>query len=461
MAIHHRVLWTLAPFTLVAIVAACSSATDTSSANDARIAESRKTAQSEYEQALDDTSVRWSRCLDELEATGKCTISEPNAPRTLTIQLDLAGPRDWRDNLRKARQALGQVRQLLSDAKTKMCEFLAPFAGMQHPYFFMGGNATAAAGAGAQAGFDVVFDLWNQQAAVFTYKGVGLASLAGAEVSAYQGYGFGNKPNVIDAWSGRFCNATAGVGVSAEVIGIPVGAGVGGSLFASPDQSIVGGAVAVSGNVGFTPEGWEASVFAADWTAWDTGTKALGGTGFGYRDSIQSANGKNYVQYNSATDMAIAILWNVPTPQNVTVAAQVLALAAMKKTGLTLEQACPNEVAAAKPPKIELLEKACDAIPNPLNGSSSSSGGTSSGGSSSSSSSSGGSSSGGETGLSKTDCNDKSDGWWCLDSGTGTGWMAYCSGKQIAGGCGCAACTTAGTQASCSASPPPAACPSN
>ena len=61
--------------------------------------------------------------------------------------------------------------------------------------------------------------------------------------------------------------------------------------------------------------------------------------------------------------------------------------------------------------------------------------------------------------LSKSDCGDKSDGWWCLDAGGGTGWMVYCSGKQIASGCGCAACTTAGVAASCSAPPPPAACP--
>jgi len=54
-----------------------------------------------------------------------------------------------------------------------------------------------------------------------------------------------------------------------------------------------------------------------------------------------------------------------------------------------------------------------------------------------------------------TDCGDKADGFWCIDGG----YMAYCKGGSIAGGCPCAACTTRGTRASCSASPPPAACP--
>lgn len=64
-----------------------------------------------------------------------------------------------------------------------------------------------------------------------------------------------------------------------------------------------------------------------------------------------------------------------------------------------------------------------------------------------------------ESPLSKTDCGDKTDGWWCLDVAGGTPWMAYCSGKQISGGCACGSCTMSGVKAACSASPPPAACP--
>ncbi|MCA9585869.1 MAG: hypothetical protein KC657_10975 [Myxococcales bacterium] len=63
--------------------------------------------------------------------------------------------------------------------------------------------------------------------------------------------------------------------------------------------------------------------------------------------------------------------------------------------------------------------------------------------------------------LSKTDCGDKADGWWCFEAGTAVGWMVYCKDKQILSGCGCGACGagTGGTAASCNAAPPPAACP--
>ncbi len=54
-----------------------------------------------------------------------------------------------------------------------------------------------------------------------------------------------------------------------------------------------------------------------------------------------------------------------------------------------------------------------------------------------------------------TDCGDKTDGFWCI----GGGYMAYCKGGSIGGGCPCAACTTRGTPAACAAAPPPAACP--
>ncbi len=54
-----------------------------------------------------------------------------------------------------------------------------------------------------------------------------------------------------------------------------------------------------------------------------------------------------------------------------------------------------------------------------------------------------------------TDCGDKTDGFWCI----GGGYMAYCKGGSISGGCPCAACTGRGTAATCAAAPPPAACP--
>ncbi|MCA9587399.1 MAG: hypothetical protein KC657_18860 [Myxococcales bacterium] len=433
----RRCLAAAAPLLLVSIAACSSDASDGSHGRggyEAQLIEARQQTQDIYARSIDETEARWERCIEDLEATGVCEVEDGTTPKTIRIVVDGLGTQGWRESLQKARAIVGQVRQALRDAKTKMCEVLAPFAGMQHPYFFYGGNVTGAAGGAAQAGFDVVFDIWNQQAAVFTYKGVGLASLAGGEASAYMGYGFGNKSSVLDAWTGRFCTAGASVGIGkGALFGIPLGAGVGGSLFTTPDQSVAGGAVSVSGTAGYAPP-LEAAVFAGDWSAYDAGTTALGSAGFGYRDSIKQKNGKKYVQYNSSVDMAVAMLWNVSFPTNVQVATQVLAVDALKKTGLTLEQACPAQVANAKPPKIELLEKACESIPNPLGD-------------------------GAPAALSKTDCNDKADGWWCLDNGGGPAWMAYCKGKQIASGCPCASCKEGGVQATCGAAPPPAACP--
>jgi hypothetical protein len=48
-----------------------------------------------------------------------------------------------------------------------------------------------------------------------------------------------------------------------------------------------------------------------------------------------------------------------------------------------------------------------------------------------------------------TDCGDKSDGWYCMAGSPG--FMVLCSGRQIAGGCPCAACGETATAASCSA----------
>lgn len=66
---------------------------------------------------------------------------------------------------------------------------------------------------------------------------------------------------------------------------------------------------------------------------------------------------------------------------------------------------------------------------------------------------------GGAADAAPTDCNGRADGWWC--QGGVNGFMVYCRGGQIGGGCPCAACGgSPGQQASCSNAPPPAACTS-
>jgi hypothetical protein len=66
---------------------------------------------------------------------------------------------------------------------------------------------------------------------------------------------------------------------------------------------------------------------------------------------------------------------------------------------------------------------------------------------------------GGTADAAPTDCSGRSDGWWC--QGGVAGFMIYCRGGQIGGGCPCASCGgSAGQSASCSNAPPPAACTS-
>lgn len=443
MVRSKRAILFLLPLALTFAIPACStdgssSGSSSGGTSSAKVAAKQHEAANSYDDAIDELGAAYEKCVNDLNDTGECTVDDPSTGHVLTLKLgklDVQGIGDFR----RARQLLGQVRQLLSDAKGKMCETLAPFAGLGHPYFYYGGSVQGGAGGVAQIGADVVYDIWNQQAAVFSYRGVGAESLAGAEAGAYMGYGFGNKSSVLDAWSGRFCTGSVSVGLK----GVPLaGIGAFGSAFISPDATVVGGAVGVSGYLGWSPPVGGSAV-AADWGAWNSATSALNNVGWGYRsDVVQNADGQGHdlIQYRSSFDMAMHVLWNLPPPQNVAVATQVLAVAALRRTGLTLDQACPNEVAAARPPEIlRRVGDACGAIPNPLAPSDGADGGAS--------------------GPSKTDCGDKSDGWWCLDLAEGAPWMAYCEGHQIVGGCGCASCTTAGVHASCSASPPPAACP--
>jgi hypothetical protein len=62
----------------------------------------------------------------------------------------------------------------------------------------------------------------------------------------------------------------------------------------------------------------------------------------------------------------------------------------------------------------------------------------------------------GSSEASASDCNGKSNGWYCTVNAAET--MLYCEGGQIGGGCPCAGCSGSGP-ASCSAPLPPAACP--
>jgi hypothetical protein len=228
----------------------------------------------------------------------------------------------------------------------KLCDVLRPLAVFESPYFFAGLSAKAAViKTAADIGTDLVFDLRNQQAALFHYHNHGYQNLVGAEAAGYLGYGFGKKNNVLDAWSGKFETAEATQEV-APFLGF-IGVDVGGFIFRSPDNSLWGGAAEVSvgvnalGPLGST----EVSVSEGEWTPWDAATKAFGKSLWfvGYDVKTAPVEGKNhaYLQFRGTKDLALALVERLG-PLGILPAAQATALAALSKQKLTISRACPT-----------------------------------------------------------------------------------------------------------------------
>ena len=455
---------TLAPLFLafgISFGIGCSSA-DSSSGDDLPPDVAAKKDQATQQVADDGDWVekRFEYCEMQLAQTGTCVITDQSLNTTFVIVdptiKDIPNPLDA---LNAARQVISDLKTALTNMKQDICGVLGPFAGLDHPYFYYGGYGQGGFVANAQGGADVVWDMSNLQMASFGYAGVGLSTSI-IEAGAYAGYGFGNKPNVVDAWSGRFCTVSAGIETPIKLVG------AGGSAFTSPDGTVYGAAATVSVGLSIPKVPVGAGAFSSDWTEWSGLTDAINSNKpwFIHSHVVHTGNdaslppeerNKEYVQYDSAHDMALAILWNMPNPLGVQAATQVLALAALKKTGLTIDQMCPKDAAAARehnqsplPSTVQAAAQACGKIPNPLNPNGNGSGNGSGGGGGTTSSPTSGPAANtpSQSFLSKSDCGDKTDGWWCLDT---PGWMAYCSGNQIKSGCGCHACTTQGTPAPC------------
>jgi len=227
-----------------------------------------------------------------------------------------------------------------------LCETLAPLRGLEHPYFFVGVNVTAGAGVVAQGGIDVVWDLEHQQGAAFWYRGGGLSSLGGIEAGAYLGWGFGKKAGVIDAWSGDFVTGSISVGI--PVLKLAAGA----SGFKSPDGSVWGASVGVSGGFDFVPTPVDLSLTGGYWTPWDTGTEAMSKASFlskstlettsaeiQWRDGKKETVTREYVQFASSRSLGLSMVLASPGPGG-QAALVAIALDVLRSRGLTLEQAC-------------------------------------------------------------------------------------------------------------------------
>jgi hypothetical protein len=311
-------------------------------------------ALAEYDRSRHALAAYVDACSAEVEKTGSCSAPLPD---------ETAGGAKPQGLLQSGADLVTGAGQRLLAKLPSMCEALAPFARLQHPYFFLGASVQGGEAAVLQLGADEVYDMWNYQSAVFSYRGIGIETLVGAEGSAYMGYGFGNMSGVIDAWSGRFCQASGSFGLK----GLPfAGIGAGGALFGSPSLDIIGASVGVSGYVGWSTPVVSGAIFAADWTPWNDMTRRLQG-GMGSNELKNDGLGHDFVQYAGALSLAGALYFRAPPVVNAALMGQVLGIAALRKTGLTIEQACPDEVANAPTPSIAIkVGGLCGGIGNPI-----------------------------------------------------------------------------------------------
>lgn len=294
-------------------------------------------ANNEYASILAEADTELSSC----KAEGKCLeakaiddelLAKGSADETLGIGdvNALAGPITFQSRFPSLRSI-------------SMCSVLKPIARYARPYFFVGGSAKAAlVKTLADAGVDLVFDLYNKQAAIFHYHNHGYQNLIGAEVSAYMGYGFGKKANVLDAWSGDFQTAEATV----ETPYLNISAG--GFIFRSPDNSIWGGAAEAS--FGFNALGplgsVEVAVSEGFWTPWDKATRAFGQSlylasnkeAWFYMPSVKKSH--MFLQFNNTRGFVFALVQKFGA-LGFAPAAQAAGLAALRAKGITISRMCP------------------------------------------------------------------------------------------------------------------------
>jgi hypothetical protein len=233
-----------------------------------------------------------------------------------------------------------------------LCDTLRPYRGLigaaSHPYYFYGMSMTQGGLMVGQVGFDVVWDLWNQQAAVFGYGAAGIGSLVGAEGAAYVGFGFGSKTGVIDAWSGVFESGSLSHGI--PVLRLAAGA----TGFRSSDRTVSGGAVSASMGTNVIPALTSGSVTSGYWIAWDAGTEALTAAFFRVAFApkrVADLRGleRGYLQFASASDLALGLAETL-VPTNIAIAIPATyAVALLKRSGLSIEELCPDEPDAGAP----------------------------------------------------------------------------------------------------------------
>lgn len=230
-----------------------------------------------------------------------------------------------------------------------LCHYLKPLAAdptFEHPYFFAGASLHAAAVVGVIGGVDAVYDLYDQQAAMFYYTGNTLETDITLGQTDAAGIAFGPKPNVLEAWSGEFDS----IGVELNVPFVDwLGAGV--AYFQSPDQSIRGANGTLTFSAGLALPITVAAT-AGQWQPFDEGTEQLAAHVFGVSLSdLAHADGHEYIQFTApfgsshkarAVSLGKGLFARLGTTAiTVSTSALALAVGVWRDTGKAIDEMCP------------------------------------------------------------------------------------------------------------------------
>jgi len=248
---------------------------------------------------------------------------------------------------------LGKADGAHAQLPDSLCHYLKPLTAdpaFEHPYFFAGASLHAAAGVGVIGGVDAVYDLYDQQAAMFYYTGNTLETDITIGQTDAAGIAFGPKPNVLQAWSGEFDS----IGVELNVPFVDwLGAGI--AYFQSPDQSIRGANGTLTFSAGLAlPITLAATV--GQWRPFDTGTEQLAAKVFGVSLSdlqhgdVDGAS-YEYIQFHApfgsshkarAVSLGKGLFGKLGTTAiTVSTAALALAIGVWEDTGKAIDEMCP------------------------------------------------------------------------------------------------------------------------